>query len=35
MVETNSILAKFLRVDPVWQEAFRDEMAVVFTRDTE
>jgi hypothetical protein len=35
IVETNSILAKFLRVDPVWQEAFRDEMAVVFTRDTE
>lgn len=32
IVETNSILAKFLRLDPGWQEAYRDEMAVVFTR---
>jgi hypothetical protein len=34
IVETNSILAKFLRVDPAWQEAFRDEMATVFVRET-
>lgn len=35
IVETNSILAKFLRADPAWEEAYRDEMAAVFTRDTE
>jgi hypothetical protein len=28
------VLAKFLRVDPAWQEAYRDDMAVVFTRET-
>jgi hypothetical protein len=33
-VETNSVLAKFLRTDPAWQEAYRDETAVVFTRET-
>jgi hypothetical protein len=33
-VETNSVLAKFLRIDPTWQENYRDDMAVVFTRKT-
>jgi hypothetical protein len=32
IVEADSILAKFLRIDPVWREAYRDEMAVVYTR---
>lgn len=32
-VETNSVLAKFLRMEPMWQEAYRDNMAAVFTRD--
>ena len=32
-VEANSVLAKFLRVDTTWQEAYRDDMASVFTRD--
>jgi hypothetical protein len=32
VVETNSVLAKFLRLDPAWHEAYDDEMAVVFTR---
>jgi hypothetical protein len=32
IVETNSLLAKFLRLEPTWQEAYRDEMAAVFTR---
>ena len=35
IVETNSVLAKFLRVDPAWQEAYRDEMAAVFSRKLE
>jgi hypothetical protein len=35
IVETNSVLAKFLRTDPAWREAYRDEMAAVFTRETE
>jgi hypothetical protein len=35
VVETNSILAKLLRADPDWQEAYRDEMGAVFTRETE
>ena len=34
-VETNSVLAKFLRVDPTWQEAYRDDMGTVFIRETE
>jgi hypothetical protein len=33
-VETNSILAKFLRQDPAWQEAYRDDMGTVFIRET-
>jgi len=32
IVETNSMLAKFLRIDSAWQEAYRDEMAAIFTR---
>jgi hypothetical protein len=35
IVEANSVLAKFLRIDLQWQEAYRDQMAVVFTRLTE
>jgi hypothetical protein len=35
IVETNSVLAKFLRTDVTWQEAYRDEMGAVFTRETE
>ncbi len=35
IVETNSILAKFLRIDPAWREAYRDETAAVFTREAE
>ena len=34
VVETNSILAKLLRTDPAWHEAYRDDMAVIFTRET-
>jgi hypothetical protein len=33
VVETNSVLDKLLRTDPAWQEAYRDDMAVVFTRE--
>jgi len=33
IVEANSVLAKFLRIDPAWQEAHRDETAAVFTRE--
>ena len=32
MIESNSILAKFLRQDPTWSEIFHDEMAAVFAR---
>jgi hypothetical protein len=32
MIEPNSVLAKFLRLNPAWHEIYRDEMAVVFTR---
>jgi hypothetical protein len=32
LIENNSILDKFLRVTPGWQEQYRDEMAVIFTR---
>jgi hypothetical protein len=32
IIETDSILAKFLHIDPLWREAYRDEMAVVYTR---
>jgi hypothetical protein len=35
IVETNSVLAKFLRVDSAWEEAYRDEMAAIFSRKTE
>jgi signal transduction histidine kinase len=35
IVETNSMLAKFLRLEPSWQEAYRDETAAVFVRETE
>lgn len=31
-VESQSTLAKFLRDDPTWTERYRDEMAVIFTR---
>jgi hypothetical protein len=33
IVETGSTLAKFLRIDPMWREAYRDQMAVIFVRD--
>jgi hypothetical protein len=33
VVETNSVLAKFLRTDPSWHEAYRDDMAVIFSRE--
>ncbi|GAB4536842.1 MAG: hypothetical protein Kow0063_22800 [Anaerolineae bacterium] len=32
IVETNSVLARFLRLDPAWREAYHDEMAAVFSR---
>ncbi len=32
LVESESPLAKFLRRDPAWTEAYRDEMATVFIR---
>jgi hypothetical protein len=32
IVERNSVLARFLRVDPAWKEIFQDEVAAVFTR---
>jgi hypothetical protein len=32
LVEADSVLARFLRLDPAWDEAFRDELASVFTR---
>jgi len=35
IVEVNSMLAKFMRIDPVWQETYRDDTAAVFTRETE
>jgi hypothetical protein len=35
IIETNSMLAKFLRLEPSWREAYRDETAAVFTRETE
>jgi hypothetical protein len=35
IVETDSVLAKFLRVDPAWQEAHRDAVAAVFTRNVD
>jgi hypothetical protein len=34
IVETNSVLAKFLRINPAWQEAYHDQMAAVFIRKT-
>ncbi len=34
IVETNSVLAKFLRINPAWQEAYRDQMASVFIHNT-
>jgi hypothetical protein len=32
IVEGDSVLAKFLRANPVWKEIFHDEMAAVFAR---
>jgi hypothetical protein len=32
LVESNSTLAKFLKLDPNWTELYQDEMTVVFTR---
>jgi len=32
LIESDSPLARFLRRDPAWIEAYRDDMAVVFTR---
>jgi hypothetical protein len=32
-IETNSMLAKFLRLDSAWQEVYRDEMATLFARE--
>ncbi len=32
LVETNSTLAKFLRLEPNWKEIYQDETAVVFSR---
>ncbi len=32
LIENNSVLDKFLRISPTWQEVYRDKMAVVFTR---
>jgi len=34
LIESDSALAKFLRCDLTWAEAYRDEMATVFTRKT-
>jgi hypothetical protein len=34
LIESNGTLDKFLRVDPVWAEIYRDKMAVVFARKT-
>jgi hypothetical protein len=34
IIETNSVLAKFLRIDSKWQEAYQDQLAAVFTRKT-
>jgi hypothetical protein len=34
IVETGSTLAKFLRIDPMWREVYRDQMAVIFVRDS-
>ena len=31
LIESNSTLDKFLRIDPKWQEVYRDQMAVIFT----
>jgi hypothetical protein len=31
-IETDSSLARFLRLDPAWQEIYRDEMAAIFSR---
>jgi hypothetical protein len=32
LIETNSILAKFLRLDPAWEEIYSDERAALFSR---
>jgi hypothetical protein len=32
LIENNSVLDKFLRISPAWQEVYRDKMAVIFTR---
>jgi hypothetical protein len=32
LIENNSVLDKFMRISPTWQEVYRDQMAVVFTR---
>lgn len=32
VIEANSVLAKFLRLEPGWQEVYHDQMAAVFTR---
>jgi hypothetical protein len=33
-IEHNSVLDKFMRIEPGWQELYRDEQAVIFTRQT-
>jgi hypothetical protein len=32
LIENNSVLDKFLKISPAWQEMYRDQMAVIFTR---
>jgi hypothetical protein len=32
VIETDSVLAKFLRLEPDWQEVYHDQMAAVFSR---
>jgi hypothetical protein len=32
LIENNSVLDKFMRISPIWQEVYRDQMAVIFTR---
>ena len=32
LIESNSTLAKFLRLNPAWTERYRDDKAVIFER---
>ena len=34
LVESNSVVAKFLGPDPAWKEIYRDDKAVIFIRNT-